>query len=68
MEVTKDVIVEASNLDMEGVKFFRDRKVLDKSIDTLQSQTRKEKGWLKSTTLTLSLNVFLDLGDFFCLF
>lgn len=33
MEVTEEVIAEATGLDMNGINFYQDRKLLDKAID-----------------------------------
>ena len=33
MEVIEEVIVEAIGLEMEGINFFRDRKILDGVIE-----------------------------------
>ena len=33
MEVSQEIIVEALGLDMEGINFYRDRKLSDRAID-----------------------------------
>ena len=45
MDVIEEVIVEATGLDMDGIIFYRERKLLDKAIDDFV-ETDQEKSCL----------------------
>ena len=44
MEVTKDVIAEATGLEMDGINFYRERKLSDRAIDEfMESEHEKSR-------------------------
>ena len=45
MEVTKEVIVEATRLDMDGINFYQEMKLSDRAIDDFV-ETEQEKSYL----------------------
>ena len=45
MEVTEETIMEATGLDLDGMNFYRERKVLDKAIDDFV-KTKHERNCL----------------------
>ena len=45
MDVTEDVITEATRLDMDGINFYQERKLLDRAIDDFV-QIEKQKNCL----------------------
>lgn len=47
MEVTKEVIVEAMGLDMEGINFYRDRKLSDRAIDEFVNSKKEQNRLVK---------------------
>ena len=47
MEVTEEIISKATGLDMEGINFYRDRKVLDKAVDEFTESAKERKRLVK---------------------
>ena len=45
MEVLEDVIIEAIGLEIDSMKFYRDRTVLDRVVIEFV-ETTKERKWL----------------------
>ena len=44
MEVTEEVIVEATDLELEGLNFYRERKLSDRAVDDfVDSETEKAR-------------------------
>ena len=41
MDVTEEVITKATGLDMDGINFYQDRKLLDRSIDEFVELAKK---------------------------
>ena len=47
MEVSDEVIVEATRLDMEGINFYQDRKLLDRTIDEFVESAKERNQLVK---------------------
>ena len=47
MEVSKDIIAEATGLDMEGINFYHDRKLSDKAIDEFVDSSKEQNCLVK---------------------
>lgn len=45
LEVTKEIIVEATSLELDMMNFYRERKILDKAIDNF-FKTEQERNFL----------------------
>lgn len=47
MEIIEDVIVEAIGLGVDGIKFYRDRKVSDKAVTKFDVTVKERKHLVK---------------------
>ena len=47
MEVTQDIIEEATGLDTEGIKFYRDMKLLDQAMEELVKMEKEHNRRVK---------------------
>ena len=47
MEVTNEIITEATSLDMEGINFYRDRKMFGTIADEFAESAKERKRLVK---------------------
>ena len=67
MEVTEDVITDSMGLEMDGIKFYWERKLSNRAIDEFVESEHEKIRLMKIGNLTSTWPLFLDHGDFFFL-
>ena len=56
MEVTKDIIVEATGLEVDGINFYRDNKISNKVVDEFAEMTKSRNQLVKIGNSYFSLH------------